>query len=742
MVQLFLPALLLLSGEDAFSARVAPFVAEHCAHCHGGAHPKGDLVLERFHDEAGALADRGVWLAVREKLSAGEMPPEERPRPAQADVEAVLAWIDGAFGRAEPAPKSGLVGLRRLTRSEYENTVRDLLGVEYRATEEFPADDVGHGFDRIADVLSTSDIQVEKALRAAERIAAQAIVIEDPAHPEVRRKAAANLVGTPWSRMRDGALLMFSNSDGEAVFSLPRDGDYVLRVRAFGEPAGPDPPRMAFKVEEREVARFDVLATALSPQVCEARVRIRAGERRIAASFINDYYKPDDPDPSNRDRNLGLEWLEVAGPVDPPVLSAFQRRELDPKLHKSPREIVERLAARAWRRPPSGEDVGRLLALSPEGAIVEVRVRAALMALLVSPRFLFLVDFDPEKGTSAEGRIDDWGLASRLSYFLWSSLPDQRLLDLAGSGRLREKETLLREVQRMIDDARATAFAEGFAGQWLQLSRLDRSAPDPARFPDFDEPLRAAMRAETEMLFESVLREGRPAVELLTADYALVNERLARHYGIAGVRGEKMRRVHLDDGPRGGLLAQASILTVTSNPTRTSPAKRGRWILENLLGDPPPPPPPGVGVLDDSREAVLAASLRERLARHRVDPACGGCHARIDALGFALENFDAVGGWRETDSGFPIDAAGTLPDGRSFSGAVELKRELAKGGAFVRCLSEKLATYALSRGLSPADEKDLDKLLSSFGDRPPALRDLVAGIVAMDAFRRHAGGGS
>ncbi len=541
--------------------------------------------------------------------------------------------------------------------------------------------------------------------------------------------------------MRGGALLLYSNGDAEAAVSLPRDGEYVVRTSVWGEPAGDELPRVGLKVDHREVAHFSVTGIAGAPKVYEKRTWIGAGDHRVAASFLNDYFKADDPNPANRDRNLVVEWVEVVGPVDAPALSNFQARELDPSAGKSAREVVEHLAARAWRRPPTPQDVDRLLVLSRAESGTAERVRAAIPGILVSPRFLFLLEGPGEQ--EGEHSIDDFALASRLACFLWSSLPDETLASLAARGKLHDRATLLAQAQRMLDDGRATAFAWDFAAQWLQLPRLDRAAPDPARFPAFDEPLRAAMRAETQLFFESVLRENRPVLELLSSDYTFVNERLARQYGIPGVRGDTMRRVHVDAGVRGGLLGQASILTLTSNPTRTSPAKRGKWILENLVGDPPPPPPPGVGVLDESREATSAASLRDRLARHRTDPACAACHARIDPLGFALENLDAVGCWRAEDSGFAVDASGALPDGRSFRGVVELREVLAKDPrAFVRCLAEKLATYALSREPSEADAKDLRALVASFGDRPPSLRDLVVGIVTLDAFGRRAGGGS
>jgi hypothetical protein len=419
------------------------------------------------------------------------------------------------------------------------------------------------------------------------------------------------------------------------------------------------------------------------------------------------------------------------------IPSEFQRRLMAGERDLPP--LVRELAERAWRRPLEADEVERLLALTPPNASREEALQTVLVALLASPRFLFRVERDPPGAEPGSRRdLDGFELATRLSYFLWSSMPDEELFDAARAGRLRDPRGLEAEACRMLRDARAGELARNFAGQWLQLRTLERVEPDRQRFPHFDDELRAAMRAESEMLFEAVLREERPVSELVDPNFTFLNERLARHYGIDGVEGPTLRRVHLDPAQRevrGGLLEQASVLTVTSNPTRTSPVKRGKWILETLLGSAPLAPLPGVDTLDDSPAAVKSASLRERLAQHRANPSCAACHERMDDLGFALENFDPTGRWRTEAGGFAVDSSGVLDDGTVIAGPAELERWLAHDPALARCLATKLATFALGRGMRPEDEPALDALAAELGP-DPTLTELILAVVRLDAFRR------
>jgi len=697
----------LLRAEDAAEDA---FVEEHCLGCHAGRRAKAGLDLQREDLPADA------WLRARLRVRRGEMPPADAPRPPREEVRAFLARLDARFGAPVPAPRSRL---HRLTRAEYENSVRDLLGVDFDGAA-LPA----------ATGPALPPALLEKYLAAAEEIAARAIV-DEGAPPPVRRFEGPALRVAGSGRATDHAAYLYANGEISADVELPREGEYRVTAEAYGQQAGPEPVRIALRVGGRDLARPAVPAVAGAPGRYEARARLPGGATRVAAAFLNDYYRPDAPDPHQRDRNLVVVALEVEGPLDAPPLPAVQRALLPrpvPEVWGSAlREVVSTLATRAWRRPVTEEEVGRLLRAveeaEPEDASFHARVRRAVAALLSSPRFLFRV----EDGS-------DYALAARLAAFLWSSLPDDELSGLAAEGRLREEAVLRAQVRRMLKDARASALARGFAVPWLQVGVLDGDAHADDSYPGVDAALRQAMVAETELFFDAVLREGRSVRELLDSDFTFLDARLAAHYGVPGVRGDVMRRVHLADDRRGGVLAQGSVLLATSNPDRTSPVKRGKWVLEVLLDQAPPPPPPSAGRLDETPEARASASLRERLERHRRDPACAGCHERMDALGFALENYGPAGRWREADGPFPIDSTGALPDGRTVRGPRGLKELLAGDPAFLRSLARHLCAYALDRPLVEADEDAVADLAGRL-EREPALARLVEDIACLEAFR-------
>ncbi len=725
-----------------FTASVAPFLANHCIECHSGAKPKGDLDLSVFTNESTTLPRRATWLDVRDRLVKAEMPPAKRPHPAQADVDAVVGWIDARFPTVTHAEPAHFPALRRLNRTQYANTIRDLFGVDFDTTTAFPSDDVGYGFDDIGDVLSMPDMLLEKYLSAAQRIAGLAVMLEDPEHPPVQHVEGPKLSSSKQSSAHGHLRVLFTNGETGFDARFAREGEYVLRARVWGQQAGTEACRAALKVGREEHGRFDVPALESAPQTLEARFHSTGGTQHVAVAFLNDFYDPNNDDPKQRDRNLEVVWLELVGPVDPPQLSQFQRACLDPAKRGSQRDVIAGIARRAWRRPVARDEVDRLVALAGAESGFEAGVRVALEAILVSPNFLFMVETDPPGASTALGStapasavlsstvlantglanaahpITDPELATRLSYFLWSSTPDAELMALADANQLHDPSTLKAQTARLLRDARSSSLAQDFAGQWLQTRSLERVMPDPLRFPDWDEHLASAMRAETEMFFDAILREDRRVDELLDSDFTYLDEALAKHYGIPGVRGDAMRRVHLEPGVRGGVLGLGSVLTVTSNPTRTSPVKRGKWILENLLDAPTPPPPPGVGVIDESAQAATSASLRERLVEHRKNTDCAACHARLDPLGFGLENFDATGAWRASDEGHAVDARGDLPDGRKFEGPAGLKAMLKGDGAFTRCLALKLATYALGRGMSKQDEALIEDIVRALGASP------------------------
>lgn len=730
-------------------AQVGPaFLARWCATCHAGEKPEAGLDLGALALDPPRLEVLTRLLEVRQRVVAAEMPPAGGERPTADEVRGFVAALDGVLtaGDAALPPDPGRVLVRRLSRFEYGRTVKHLLALDYEAGAAFPADDLAYGFDNVGDVLSVSPLLLEKYADAAAEIARRAVWLEDPDHPPVRRFEAEGMTSSlgAESQRGDGAGL-FSNGSVTVRVDLPRDGEYLLRARAFGQQAGPDPCRMAFLVDQKPLATVDVPETRAAPAVKEHRLRLTAGAHEVGVAFTNDHYRPSDPDPTQRDRNLVVDWVEVVGPVDRLEVPASHRRLFakdpgkgPPKARATP--ILRDLVPRAWRRPVTAEEVSRLAALV-QGAVdrgqrFEEGVGLALQAVLVSPHFLFRLEPGAATGAGGSPRdLDGYAIATRLSYFLWSSLPDEPLLAEAARGRLSDPEVLAAQAKRMLADAKAWALAENFAVQWLELRNLATASPDPERFPGFD-ALRVPMRREAEYLFGEVLRERRDVRDLLAPDFTYLNAPLAAHYGIPGVEGEVFRKVALTAGGRGGVLTLAGVLTVTSNPTRTSPVKRGKWVLENVLDAPPRPPLPGVDSLDETAVVRSAASLRERLETHRAKPECAVCHARMDALGFALERYDPIGRRREQDEGGPVDARGLLPDGRALDGPEALRAALRDDAAFLRCLAKKLFTFALGRTPTPRDALALFARVAALEGSRVTLEDLVVAIVRMEAFRQ------
>jgi hypothetical protein len=739
-----------------FTSEVQPLVAKYCLGCHSGANAKGDVALDKYRDAAAVGKDRDLWQNVLANVQAQTMPPEGRPRPTGEERQQITDWIEAELNRlsAGAKPDPGRVTIRRLNRAEYNNTIRDLVGVHFRPADDFPADDVGYGFDNIGDVLSLPPILLEKYLAAAEKIASAAIMTRETFRPHVKRFEAEKMNNTLDKNMVDEDQAQCLASTGElfAKYHFPRDGQYLFRIRAYGQQAGDEPAKMAIRVAGEGVHRFDVPATAAKPEVYQTRVKVQGGDKRVAVAFLNDFYEPENPDPNRRDRNLVVDYVEIQGPMnfDQNSLPETHRRiitcQATPKTRVScSRETIKHFATKAFRRPVTAEEINRLVKLAQlaeqEGDSFERGVQLMVQAVLVSPHFLYRVEIDPEPNNpNASHYLNDYELASRLSYFLWSSMPDEELFARAKEGKLREPEVLEAQVRRMLKDAKAQALVENFGGQWLQTRSLATVAPDPERFPNFDEELRDAMQAETEMFFSHLMREDRSVLDFLDSNYTFLNDRLARHYGIPNVVGKEFRRVDLPGHRRGGVITQASLLTVTSNPTRTSPVKRGKWILENILGTPPPPPPPAVPELSEDQDVVLSGTLRQRMEQHRADPNCASCHQRMDPLGFGLENFDGIGAFRKQDGKFPIDASGAMPNGQSFNGPQELKK-LLKGrqDEFALCLAEKMLTYALGRGLAYYDTRATDEIARELAAHEYKFSALVIGIVESAPFQMRRG---
>ena len=738
--------------EQEFPKQIQPLLTKYCYDCHNQQDPQAEFNMAAVERPVQVLQDRKRWLEAINKITTKEMPPEDHePQPTDDERKLLAEWLTELVNDIDcrGSPDPGRVTLRRLNRREYRNTVRDLVGVDYEPSAEFPGDDTGYGFDNIGDVMTLPPILMEKYLAAAEEIASKAIDGTGGKRPVDQRIVGRKLEG---SGNPEGLLSRILLTAGEASteISLPTDGEYEIRVMAYGHQGGDEPVKMALRVDGKVVQQFDVRQTESEAREFAAKSEFKAGTHKLAVAFLNDFWDPAVADPTKRDRNLIIGYLHVRGPLNAEVVELpeshkriiFARPGDNATRRGATEQVLRRLATRAFRRPATDDEVRRLAMLArsvrSEGGTYEQGIQLALQAILCSPHFLFRGEPDVEGQADKIRDLTDYELATRLSYFLWSSMPDDQLFELAEAGKLRSPEVLEQQVRRMLADPKAEALVENFAGQWLELRSLQQRTPDQEMFPAFNDQLREAMRKETELFVLAVIREDRSVLDLLDADFTFVNEPLAKLYGIGGVQGEEFQRVSLDASQRGGILTQASILTVTSNPNRTSPVKRGKWILENLLGTPPPPPPPDVPELEEKKEANNATTLRARLELHLTNPGCASCHERMDPLGFALENYDAIGGWRTTDGGQPIDSEGKLPDGKSISGARELRRLLVeqRKDQFVECLTEKLLIYALGRGLDYQDKCTVDAVKAAAAKDDYRFSRLVVEIVRSEPFMR------
>ncbi len=739
--------------QISYEKDIKPILEEYCFDCHSDGTKKGGVAFDEHTDLAELLKDRKLWSSVSQNVEQRLMPPEKKAQPTHEQRDLIAEWVKKDIFKTDPNnPDPGRVTIRRLNREEYNNTIRDLVGVDFDPADGFPADDTGYGFDNIGDVLSLSPIMLEKYMNAAQKILDQAVVIGLPKPPTVSYGATRIAGGTP---LGNEARILVSNGEMFVNHKFLADSEYAIIVKAFGNQGGPQPVKMAVRMGGKDLKQFDVKEVADNPGTFEVKFKAQAGESKVAVAFLNDFYQAEDKKLKKRkiDTNLIVQQMEVAGPIDTvnPIYPEthtrifFKKPTGDGDKKQVAREIVQKFADRAFRRPVTNDELDRLMTIYEMGdknkEPFEKSVKLTLQAVLVSPRFLFRGEIQPEPDNPQKAHpINEYALASRLSYFLWSSMPDTELFDYARRGELRRN--LAFQVQRMLRDNKAKALVENFAGQWLMLRNLDIVSPDPKTYPDWDDSLKGLMRKETEMFFEHIMREDRSLFDFLIADYTFVNERLAQHYNLGGVVGDKFQKVSLAGTQRSGVLTQGSILTITSNPTRTSPVKRGLWVLENLLATPPPPPPPDVPPLDDNKEAATG-SLRVRLEKHRADQGCASCHARMDPLGFGLENFDGIGGWREKDEGYKIDPAGKLVSGESFAGPNELNRILAtdKQEEFLHCMAEKMLIYALGRGLEWYDKPTLEQISADVKAGNNKFSALVMAVVKSVPFQLRRGDG-
>ncbi|HWE50096.1 MAG TPA: DUF1592 domain-containing protein [Bryobacteraceae bacterium] len=764
-----LPAALLMMAEGAgpSSAQQSAvserrvFVNRYCATCHNQKLNTAGLALDRA-DVDHPPADAAVWEKVVGKLRSNAMPPQGLPHPTPKDRDLFVSYLETSLDRAAAArPNPGRTVLHRLNRAEYANAIRDLLAVDIDATALLPPDDSGFGFDNIADVLSVSPMLTERYLSAARKISR--IAVGDVTLRPASETYAVNKLLRQDDRLSED--LPFGSRGGLAVhYNFPVDGDYVVKIyflRTYdGKIRGMNEPHdLEVRLDGDRIKQLKVGAPAVAQGAgpgragrpaqqedgIEVKFSAKAGPGVLAVTFVKEagmaegMLRPKYPVTSYEyagDVTIlpGIGSIELRGPYDVRGAGNSPSRERIFVCHpaskaeeeKCATRILSAVARRAYRRPVINDDIRPLLSFYAEGykkAGFDSGIEMALQRILVSPDFLFRIERDP--ATAVPGtpyRISDVELASRLSFFLWSSIPDDELLDAATRGQLRQPAVLTGEIKRMLADSRSRALITNFTGQWLYLRNIELAPVDTYAFPDFDDNLRQAFARELELFLDSQIRDDHSAADLLNADYTYVNERLAQHYGIAGIYGSHFRRVPLANDERKGLLGKGGILMVTSYADRTSPVKRGKFLLENILGAPPPPPPPNVPALKDNTAADKAHTVRERLEEHRANPACAGCHKIMDPLGFALENFDAVGRWRTVgEDKAPIDASGELIDGTRINGPATLRNALlAHREDFAATVTDKLLTYALGRGTEYYDG--------------PAVRAIVHGA-AQDDYR-------
>jgi len=796
------------SGDaSSFHKEIKPLLEKYCWDCHGDGMDKGKVSFDTFKSDQEMLEKKELWLDVLKNVRAGIMPPAKKPRPDKAEIEKLGHWVKRDVFAIDPRnPDPGRVTVRRLNRTEYRNTIRDLMGVDFKADDEFPPDDSGYGFDNIGDVLSVSPLLLEKYMQAAESIVGMAV----PATSLMMQERTYS--GSQFrSEGVNGELLdIYKPVKLRQTFSAPQRGDYKVFVDFVINghfDFDPGKAKVVFTIDGKERIGREFGWEAGKKFNFEFAEKWQPGEHELQFEV--------QPLTAIEEKktfvNLRIDTVRVQGPLDrkhwtrPKNFDRFFTKD-DPKTPKErkqyAREILASFTQKAYRRPVDDRTIDKLVSIAEQaytkgGKTFQEGIGRAIVAVLASPRFIFRVEdaeLSPAKQTYAN--VDEWALASRLSYFLWSTTPDDELLKLAEQGQLRKN--LRAQVDRMLADRRSNALIENFVGQWLQVRDVDgidinvravlfRDNPgDPESrrrrerlqelrqkrdnsklteeenreleelFQQFrqrgrnnrpmielDGELRRAMRRETEMAFAHVMRENQSVLELIDADYTFLNERLATHYALTnlGVKGGEMRKVDLpDDSPRGGVLTHGSMLIVTSNPTRTSPVKRGLFILENIVGTPPPPPPPTVPDLESAAKQFKDKdpTLREMLEVHRSEPLCNSCHSRMDPLGLALENFNALGMWRDKERGQPIDTTGKLITGENFSDIRELKRIITNDRRhdYYHCLTDKLLTYALGRGLEYYDIETMDQIVERMEAEKGRFSALLMGVIESAPFQK------
>jgi mono/diheme cytochrome c family protein len=730
----------------AFEKSVSPVLGKTCTQCHNSQFASGGFDAAPFLAPSSVLDQRDGWDHILAKIRSGEMPPKGVPRP-EAEIDTLVKYIQGELDRIDRStkPDPGRVVAHRLNRNEYANTVRDFLGVEFRAQQDFPTDDSGEGFDNIGEILTISPVLMEKYVAAAERIASRAV--------------AADPLPKPIEVMyhnRDKRVRRVDASTIEATHRVEFDGEYTIRFALPGERSkDAKPVQLGFWMDGK-LLTTKMVETKPSGLVYfdpyseeDIRLLLPEGDHVFRVGFIDDdFVKTLTPkDYYNRKANKFLDAMTFIGPFKPATPPPSRAKVLICDPNSGPAcvdKIITNMAHHAYRRPVTRAEVASLSKFvgiaKAHGQSTEQGIQLVLQAMLVSPNFLFRIEHDPNPtDPSAVHNISDVELASRLSYFLWSSMPDDELMGLAEAGKLRGPGVLDAQVKRMLGDPRSSALADNFAGQWLEIRNLDVMKPDPQKFPEWGPELREGMRTETRMFFDYILRQNRPMTDFLDAKYTFLNERMAKYYGIEGVKGPDFRKVDLTTDQRGGILSQASVLTVSSYPTRTSVVIRGKYILQEILGTPPPPPPPDVPMLDEAAVGT-SQSLRQQMEKHRANAVCASCHSKMDPLGFALENYDGIGKWRTMDGKFPVDSSGTLPNGKTFASPAEMRGVLTSLlPQFAHTVIEKLMIYALGRGIATYDRRSIDEIGKKLAADGYPFQTAIYEIVKSTPFQQRRG---
>ena len=758
-------------------ANAAPSHSEvldtYCVTCHNQRLKTAGLSLDTM-DLARVSDKPEVWEKVVRKLHSGTMPPQGVKRPDLATYRDLTAWLETQLDHAaEVNPYPGRPVVHRLNRSEYANAIRDLLGLDIDAAALLPPDDAAFGFDNISDALGVSPSLQEHYLSAALKIGALAV-----GNPNVTPGSETWRIRQDLSQDQHIEGMPLGTIGGTLVhYNFPLDGEYTFQAKLYRTNLNimrglEVAHQVEFSIDGQRVhiatigGKDDLAGLFQKPtetgDAVDARLRVRvpvkAGPHAMAVAFVEDpaVAEPDRLQPFLRSSVDNFDWsghphlqiltvagpFQAAGPGDTPSRRRIFTCHPDTSAAEAPcgRQIISTLARRAYRQPVTDADLRPILSFYESGrrnGSFEAGIELALERILASPRFVFRIERDPAGvAPGAVYRVNDLELASRLSFFLWSSIPDDELLKVASQGKLKNPVVFDREVTRMLADPRAESLVSNFAGQWLQLRNLRNVQPNTDDFPDFDDNLRQSFRRETELLFKSIVSEDRSVLDLMTADYTFANERLARHYGIPDIYGSRFRRVPVTDEARKGLLGQGSILALTSHAERTSPVVRGKWILENILGMPVPPPPPDVPPLKENQEGQRPRTMREQMAEHRINAVCASCHKIMDPIGLALENFDAIGAWRSQDAGVPIDATGELADGTKVDGVVTLRKALlSRPEVFVGTMTEKLLTYALGRGLDYHDMPAVRAILRDAAVKNYRFSALVLGVVHSTPFQ-------